>query len=323
MHRLVGRADRRAQHVDRVREARLARKKRRPAPSASPRSSGGSSRPDGLAGVGAEDAEAARRSSAARPAGPAAAAARESSTATSESSSSESAWITPACRKTASTAVIEPASAAVCEPAARWPAAGAAALHRQDRLLARDPPRDPARTSADCRTTRGRAGSGRSRGRPPRTRAGRSTRRRPCCRSRRTTERPSPRAAAGSRSARPSAPLCDEKPMFPAGKVCGAKVAFSPGPADEDAEAVRADQPRAVGAHPREQLVLPALALDPRLGEAGRDHAERLRAPLERRPRPRRGPRRRARRRRRGRPGRGCRRPRGRPARRRPTAPSG
>ena len=46
----------------------------------------------------------------------------ESSTATSASSSSESAWVTPACRNTASTAVIDPASAAVCDPAARWPA---------------------------------------------------------------------------------------------------------------------------------------------------------------------------------------------------------
>ena len=47
---------------------------------------------------------------------------RERSTATSARSSSESAWITPAWRKTASTAVIEPASAAVCDPAARCPA---------------------------------------------------------------------------------------------------------------------------------------------------------------------------------------------------------
>ncbi len=47
---------------------------------------------------------------------------RESSTATSASSSSESARITPACWNSASTAVVEPASAAVCEPAARWPA---------------------------------------------------------------------------------------------------------------------------------------------------------------------------------------------------------
>ena len=44
---------------------------------------------------------------------------RESRTATSESSWSVSASITPAWRNTASTAVVEPARAAVCEPAAR------------------------------------------------------------------------------------------------------------------------------------------------------------------------------------------------------------
>ena len=84
-----------------------------------------------------------------------------------------------------------------------------------------------ARTSAGCRTTRGRAGSDRSRGRPPSTRAGRSTRRPPCSRSRRRPrDRGRGRFAASSR-ARPSAPLCDEKPMLPAGRMRGAKVAFS------------------------------------------------------------------------------------------------
>ena len=46
----------------------------------------------------------------------------ESSVATSISSSSVRARITPAWRKSASTATSEPASAAVCEPAARLPA---------------------------------------------------------------------------------------------------------------------------------------------------------------------------------------------------------
>ena len=41
-------------------------------------------------------------------------------------------------------------------------------------------------------------------------------------------ERPKPRAASWSSRARPSAPLCDEKPMFPFGNVPGANVAFMP-----------------------------------------------------------------------------------------------
>ena len=93
-------------------------------------------------------------------------------------------------------------------------------------------------------------------------------------------ERPRPRAAACSSSASPSAPLCEENPMLPGREVCGAKVAFSPGPATKMPEAVRADQPGAVRAHPREQLLLAAHALDAGLGEAGRDHAERPRAPF-------------------------------------------
>ena len=47
----------------------------------------------------------------------------ESSVATSISSSSEAARMTPAWRKRASTPASEPASAAVCELAARWPLA--------------------------------------------------------------------------------------------------------------------------------------------------------------------------------------------------------
>ena len=62
----------------------------------------------------------------------------------------------------------------------------AAALEREDRLAARDPARDARRTGAGSRTTRRRAGSPRSRRRPPTTRAGRSWRRPPCSRSRRT-----------------------------------------------------------------------------------------------------------------------------------------
>ena len=79
-------------------------------------------------------------------------------------------------------------------------------------------------------------------------------------------ERPSPRASAASSSARPSAPLCEEKPMLPLGAERAAKVAFRLGAGDGDPEAVRADQPRAVRADEREQPLLPlgALAARPR-----------------------------------------------------------
>ena len=40
-------------------------------------------------------------------------------------------------------------------------------------------------------------------------------------------DRPRPLASARSSTASPRAPLCDEKPMFPAGNARGAKVAFS------------------------------------------------------------------------------------------------
>ncbi len=71
--------------------------------------------------------------------------------------------------------------------------------------------------------------------------------------------------------------------MLPAGKEWGAKVAFRPTAGREDAEAVRADEARAVGAHQREQLLLAADALDPGLGEPGRDHAEGARPLPQRR----------------------------------------
>ena len=104
----------------------------------------------------------------------------------------------------------------------------AAALHREDRLLARDATGERGRTCADSRTTPGRAGQVGLAGRPPSTRAGRWRRHRPCCRS---TRRPRARGRArrpARARARPRAPLWDEKPMFPAGNVCGANVALSP-----------------------------------------------------------------------------------------------
>ena len=196
------------------------------------------------------------RSSARRRGARGEAAGDERSTAASASSSSVSASITPAWRNSASTAAVEPASAAVCEPAARCPAPRAAALHREDRLLARDPAGEPRRTCAGCRTTRGRAGRGRSSGSSSQYSSRSFDETSALLPIETNAERPSPRAAPRSSSARPSAPLCDEKPMLPGGNVRGAKVAFSPGRRREDAEAVRADQPRAVRAHEREQLVL-------------------------------------------------------------------
>ena len=68
----------------------------------------------------------------------------EKSVATSISSSSDPARITPAWRKSASTAASEPASAAVCELAARRPARRGAALQGEDGLAPRDPPGEPA-----------------------------------------------------------------------------------------------------------------------------------------------------------------------------------
>ena len=149
--------------------------------------------PGGLARVGAQDPEPAG----VRDHGDAAPARHrlvESSAATSISSSSVPARITPAWRKSASTAASDPASAAVCEPAARGAGARSSALHREDRLLARERAARGGRTRAGSRTTRGTAARRRSPRRPPTTRAGRSTRRRPCCRSRRTTRRRGPRA---------------------------------------------------------------------------------------------------------------------------------
>ena len=158
------------------------------------------------------------------------------------------------------------------------PVAVVAALQRQDRLPARDAPRDAGRTGAGCRTTRRRAARRPSPGRPPTTRAGRSTRRPPCSRSRRTPRgrgraTPPPRAARGRARRSATRSRCCR-----AARTRAAKVALRLGPADGDAEAVRADQPRPVRADEREQplLALDALAAD--LGEAGRDDDERAHA---------------------------------------------
>ena len=99
-------------------------------------------------------------------------------------------------------------------------------------------------------------------------------------------EKPRLRSDAFSSSASPSAPLCDEKPIGPGGSARGPNVAFSDGPGDGDAEAVRADEAAAVRADEREQLLLALAALLADLREAGRDHAERADAGPAARPRP-------------------------------------
>ena len=71
--------------------------------------------------------------------------------------------------------------------------------------------------------------------------------------------------------------------MRPAGSARGANVAFSPRDGHGDAEAVRPDEPRAVGAHEREQPLLAGAALRAELGEPGGDHAERAHSVAERR----------------------------------------
>ena len=151
-----------------------------------------------------------------------------------------------------------------------------------------------ARTCAGCRTTRGRAARGRSPGSSSHHSSRSFEETSALFPIETNDEKPRPRSAAFSSSARPSAPLCEEKPIRPAGSARGAKVAFRPTRRHGDAEAVRADEPRAVRADEREQPLLPLAALAPGLGEAGRDHAERTHAVPERRRRRRRARARRA-----------------------------
>ena len=158
----------------------------------------------------------------------------------------------------------------------------APALHRQDRLLAGDAAGRPARTCAGCRTTPGRA----RRAPSPASSSQYSSRSfdetsalLPIETKR---ESPSPRAVACSSRARPSAPLCDEKPMFPAGNECGAKVAFNParprrcprqfGPTSRAPCARTSDSSSSWRRSPS----------DAGLGEPRRDHAERARTLAER-----------------------------------------
>ena len=160
---------------------------------------------------------------------------------------------------------------------ARRLAAGArrAALHREDRLRARDAARDARERARVAERLEVEHDELRVRRRPPTTRAGRSTRRPPCCRSRRTPRGRARAPPPRSSTARPSAPLCDEKPIFPVGNARGANVALRRDGGGGDAEAVRPDEARAVLAHEREQLLLALDAFGADLGEAGGDDDER------------------------------------------------
>ena len=182
-HRLVARRRRRAEHVDRVCEAglcrqqlgscalRLGRAELRELETRPPRR-----RPS-------RGSPGRRRSSGARLAGRAAAAGSRAAPLRRSAPRASRARSTPAWWNSASTAASEPASAAVCEPAARAPVE-VSALHRQDRLLARDAARDPAEAARVAERLEVERDQ-RSVVRPlPSTRGGRSTRRPPCSRSR-------------------------------------------------------------------------------------------------------------------------------------------
>ena len=88
-------------------------------------------------------------------------------------------------------------------------------------------------------------------------------------------EKPRLRSTAFSSSARPSAPLCEEKPIRPEGSARGANVALSRAAELDDPEAVRADETRTVRADERQQPLLLLASLCAHLCEAGRDDAER------------------------------------------------
>ena len=261
------------------------------------------------AGVGAQDAEAAGVCQHGRPAGP-----RGSGCGREQRRQVEQLLQRRqrAARRPGGTARRRPRRsrrAPRCATGGARAGGGAAALHRDRPASRARPGGRSGRTCAGCRTTPGRAAtsavassssqcSSRSfdetsallpietnaetpepaRARPPRAAPGparRSATRRRCARRERT---PARRSRSGAT------------------------------PLDGEAEAVRADQPRAVRAHQRQQLAPGARALGARLGEARRDHADRPDAGRERRcgrgdapPRP-------ARRRRPGRPGRRSRR---------------
>ena len=269
----IGRRGRRPEHVDRVGHARLRRKQLAQArdrllPEV------GQYEPCRVASVGGRGSPsppAFVRTATRRPGGSGWV---ESRVATSISSSSEPARMTPAWWKSASTAASEPASAAVCELAARWPVAVVPLLsarigfRRATRRASRPNRRGLPNDSTYRSTTSVSSSSSHHSSRsfddtsallPIDTKA----------------ESPRPRDSVASRRARPRAPDCDEKPMLPLGARRAGESGVEPRASDRDAETVRADEPGAVGTNEREQPILSFDPLAPELGEACGDHDER------------------------------------------------
>ena len=180
----------------------------------------------------------------------------ESSTATSSSSSSVSARITPAWWKSASTAVVRAGERGGVRAGRPLPRARAAALHREDRLLARDAPREAAELPRIAERLEVEQDRGRSSGSssqyssrsfeetsallPIETNAGEAE----PARGGRLEEREAERAALRREA------------DVPGGERVRREGRVQARAGDDDAEAVRADQARAVRAHAREQLVL-------------------------------------------------------------------
>ena len=96
-------------------------------------------------------------------------------------------------------------------------------------------------------------------------------------------ENPRPRPSAWASRARPSAPLCDEKPIEPGGNGAGSEGGVEGGLGARDAKAVRSDQPSAVASDECQELLLTCDSFPSDLGEARRDDAERPRPVSERR----------------------------------------
>ena len=218
-----------AEHVDRVRDARLRREQLARAPRAS-RRRGRAARGRRPRRRRRRGSRARRRSSAPRRGAPSARAGSRAARRRRPAPRASAARITPAWWKSASTAASEPASAAVCELAARCPVAVVPLLSarigfvRATRRARRPKRRGLPNDSTYMSTTSVASSSSHHSSRsfvetsallPIDTNA----------------ERPSPRDSAASSSARPSAPLCEEKPMLPAGAERAAKVAFRLGPA--------------------------------------------------------------------------------------------
>ena len=212
--------------------------------------------------------------------GPAGSGCRDSSPARSISSSSVRTLITPAWWNRASTAVSEPARAAVCDPAALAPAVVAPALRaitglwRETRRARRANLRGLPNDSMYSITT---LVSGSSSHHSSRSLEDTSA----LFPTETNPDSPRPWRRACSSTASPSAPLCDEKPIVPCGNAPGAKVAFSPkaGTATprQFGPSIRAPRDRTSSSRRRSRRLPGAAAL----GESGRDHADAPRPSVE------------------------------------------